>query len=245
MRERGVESIVENRALTADEVGLLAGLIVDEPDHYTALGVDRNASNDDIRSAYRLAVEYFHPLKNRVPETEDVIQRDLSSAWGRLEKAFSILSSYDRRKIYDDHLSGRDSKLASHIETSAGIEPDRSRPPQRQEGNASSSAERKKSAPAASGNEKRRAERLALCLPLCVTFENSWREFTHTLDVSPLAIRFYSSRRIKPRSRLRVELPMPKQLRTHNHDDEFYMANAFVIYVIQDNCGRQIVAEFV
>src|SRR5262245_37608269 len=94
-------------------------------------------------------------------------------------------------------------------------------------------------------NEKRRAERLSLCLPLCVTFENSWREFTHTLDVSQLAIRFYSSRRIKPRSRLRVELPMPKQLRTHNHDDEFYMANAFVIYVIQDNCGRQIVAEFV
>lgn len=243
MRERWVQTIVENRALTADEIDLLAALIVQEPDHYTVLGVDRNASNDDIRSAYSLAVEYFHPLKSRrLPETNNSMEWMLTSAWVRLEKAFSILSSRGQRKIYDDHLSSMLSRPTSYIGASAEIEPDRSRPRQVHKGHAS--ANRQQRLPRG-GKENRRAERVPLCLPLCVTFENSWREFTHTLDVSPLAIRFYLSRRIKPRSRLRVELPMPKQLRTHNHDDEVYAATAFVIYIIQDDCGRQVVAEFV
>jgi len=245
MREGVIQSIIENRALTVDEICLLAGLIIDEPDHYTALGVNRNASGGDIRSAYSLAVKYFHPLKNRIPETEEMALSKLSCAWSRLEKAFSILSSQDRRKIYDEHLYGRAARLTSYIGAGVEIEPDRSRPRQGQESNASRSSSGARNEPATSGKQERRAERLTLCLPLCVTFENSWREFTHTLDVSPLAIRFYLSRRIKPRSHLRVELPMPKQLRTHNHDDEFYVANASVIYVIQDNCGRQVVAELV
>src|SRR2546426_12824132 len=125
MREEGIQSIIENRALTVDEICLLAGLIIDEPDHYTALGVNRNASGGDIRSAYSLAVKYFHPLKNRIPETEDVAQSKLSSAWGRLEKAFSILSSQDRRKVYDEHLYGPAARLTSYIGAGVEIEPDR------------------------------------------------------------------------------------------------------------------------
>ena len=52
----------------------------------TALGVDRNATSDDISEAYRLAVEFFHPLKSReLTESDSVMQWKLSSAWVRLE----------------------------------------------------------------------------------------------------------------------------------------------------------------
>jgi hypothetical protein len=37
---------------------------------------------------------------------------------------------------------------------------------------------------------------------------------------------------------------MPNNLRTHDYDDEVYVAAGYVIYVIQDSGGRQVVAEF-
>src|SRR5215475_13743739 len=106
MEQEGVVSHVENRALTGEEISLLAGFITEEPDHYTVLGVNRDASNEDIHSAYRLAVEYFHPLKSRkLTESDSVLHWKLSSAFLRIEEAFTVLSRPSRREIYDDNLS--------------------------------------------------------------------------------------------------------------------------------------------
>jgi hypothetical protein len=66
-----------------------------------------------------------------------------------------------------------------------------------------------------------------------------------TLDVSPLGVRFRLSRHLEPGSELRLELPMPKYLRTHNYDDDMYVVSAFVIYASSSESGRQVVAEFI
>jgi DnaJ domain len=234
VEEPGIQSAIEDRVLTPDEIGLLAGLIIDETDHYTVLGVDRKASKDDIRNAYCIAVEYFHPLKSRgLTESDNLMQWRLSSAWVRLQKAFSVLSNSNRRQIYDTELS-------SKVSAREVPESERSQSLSAQDLNSF-----EQSGPAKVTAERRRAERLPLRLPLRVSFEQVWEELTQTLDVSPLAIRFYLSRRIEPGSRLHVELPMPEQLRTYAGDNELCVKDAFVTYIIQDNRGRQVVAEFI
>jgi curved DNA-binding protein CbpA len=247
MEQRGIAAADGKPALTPDEIGLLASLIVDEPDHYTALGVDRNASSDDIGAAYRLAVEFFHPLKCRaLTESDRVMQWKLSSAWVRLEKAFSVLSNESRRLVYDGNLNGKPFATQLHPDTSSAIiesEKLQHLPAQQyQPHDTSNAVAGTRTFP--NGRNKRRVERARLSLPVRVTFEDSWQELTRTLDVSPLGMRFNLSHRIEPGSRLQLELPMPTYLRTHNYDDELYVAAGYVIYVIQDSGGRQVVAEF-
>jgi curved DNA-binding protein CbpA len=106
MEQDGVVSLIENRTLTPDEIGLLAGLIADEPDHYTVLGVDRDASPEEIKAAYCLAVEYFHPLKSRtITESDSVMHWKLSAAFARIKEAFNALSRRSRRKVYENKQS--------------------------------------------------------------------------------------------------------------------------------------------
>lgn len=238
MQQDGVTSVIENRALTAEEIGLLAGLITDEPDHYTVLGVSRNATNEELRAAYCLAVEYFHPSKSRrITESDSVMHWKLSSAFLRIEEAFSILSSRSRRRIYDDKLRGLPAGLTLPHENSTW------RPLSQRERPA---ARRSQLAAAKSrADERRRVERVPINLPLRVSFDRHWQELTETLDLSPLGVRFHLSHPIEPGSELRLEIPMPKYLRTHSYDDELYVVSAFVIYATNDDSGRQIVAEFV
>jgi hypothetical protein len=84
-----------------------------------------------------------------------------------------------------------------------------------------------------------------LNLPVKVTFERQWQELGETLDVSPLGVRFRLSRPLEPGSELRLELPMPKYLRTHSFDDDLYVVRAYVIYATNLESGRQVVAEFI
>ncbi len=105
MREDGVVGLIEDRSLTTDEVGLMADLITDEPDHYTVLGVSPDASREEIQAAYCLAVECFHPTKRRkITESDSVMHWKLSSAFLRIEEAFTVLSRRGRREVYDDTL---------------------------------------------------------------------------------------------------------------------------------------------
>jgi curved DNA-binding protein CbpA len=179
MEEVGAVVAVENTALTPDEVGLLAGLIIDEPDHYTVLGVDRNATNDEISEAYRLAVQFFHPLKSRrITESDSVMQWKLSSAWVRLEKAFSVLSSPNRRKVYDDNLRGRPVGSISELQLSETIDLDGARenawprPYQIQQCETSSLSNptRQRQGAATAGTNRRRVERASLFLPMKFDF---------------------------------------------------------------------------
>jgi curved DNA-binding protein CbpA len=239
MELNGVVSHIENRALIPDEIALLATLITDEPDHYTVLGVNRNATSDEIQNAYCLAVEYFHPLKSRrITESDSVMHWRLSSAFLRIEKAYNVLSSSNRRRVYDDNLGSQSSTALR-----PGHRPlDSCRPQQDDRANTPT---RRIETSKPRSKELRRVERVPLNLPVKVTFERHWQELAETLDVSPLGVRFRLSRQLEPGSELRLELPMPKSLRTHSFDDELYVVSAYVIYASNLESGRQVVAEFI
>jgi len=227
IEESSVVSLVENRALTADELGMLATLIVDEPDHYTVLGVNRDASGEEIRAAYCLAVSNFHPLRSReLTESDSVMHWKLSSAFLRIEEAFTVLSRQSRRKIYDANLSVR--SLRNSRGNRKFYRPDR-----------------RQSAPRPVKKEMRRVPRVLLNIPVRVSFERQWQELTETLDVSPLGIRFRLSRSVEPGSEIRMELKMPRDLRAHSFDQEVYVVTAFVLYEAYNESGRQVVAEFI
>ena len=241
MDQDGAVSRIENRALTTDELGLLASLITDEPDHYTVLGVNRNATSDEIQNAYCLAVEFFHPLKSRkITESDSVMHWRLSSAFLRIEEAFTVLSRPSRRKVYDDTLHSRPGRSAARLHRHG--RPDSLKP--LRDGRSDAAAIRPE-ANKVRTRELRRVERIPLNLPVKVTFEHHWQELAETLDVSPLGVRFRLSRHLEPGSELRLELPMPKSLRTHSYDDDLYVIRAYVIYVSNLESGRQVVAEFI
>lgn len=245
----GVLNTVEDRDLSPDEIALLATLIVDEPDHYTVLGVHREAPHEEIKNAYRLAVECFHPAKRRdLTESDGVMHWKLSSAYRRLEEAFSVLARRSQREVYDDKLTQCSAAcigtqpqqilLANDTLEGERWPTDRWPPPEHHTaGNLQDAAVRP--------DERRRVARMPLSLPLRVTFDHHWQELTDTSDVSPLGARFRLARRVEPGSLLRLEMPMPKHLRTRSHDDELYIISAFVIYANQDDSGRDVVAEFV
>ena len=241
MEEDDVIRVIENRALTPDEIGVLASLIANEPDHYTVLGVNRNASDDEIKNAYCLAVHYFHPLKSaKIIESDSVMHWRLSSAYLRIEEAFTVLSRASRRKTYDDNLSSQLAHPSPRRRVNRRL--NLTNPAQDSRSNVTSNrlkAERGRP------RERRRVERVPLNLPIKVTFERHWQEISETLDVSPLAVRFRLSRHLEPGSELRLELPMPKSLRTHSYEDDLYVVDAYVIYTSNLDSGRQVVAEFI
>ena len=65
------------------------------PDHYTVLGVQRNASDADIKKAYRKEALRWHPDKN--PDNKDVAERKFKA----ISQAFKVLSDPDERAHYD------------------------------------------------------------------------------------------------------------------------------------------------
>lgn len=67
-------------------------------DYYEVLGVDRGASADDIKKAYRKLAIKFHPDKNPDdPTAEDKFKE--------AAEAYSILSDENKRARYEDRKS--------------------------------------------------------------------------------------------------------------------------------------------
>jgi len=62
-------------------------------DYYEILGVDRTATRDDIKHAYRQMALQYHPDKNKDP--------DAVAKFRELAEAYAVLSDDTKRKEYD------------------------------------------------------------------------------------------------------------------------------------------------
>jgi len=62
-------------------------------DYYKVLGVDRKASQDDIKKAYRKLARQYHPDTNKEPGAEDRFKQ--------ISEAYDTLGDPDKRKKYD------------------------------------------------------------------------------------------------------------------------------------------------
>ena len=62
-------------------------------DYYEALGVPRDASNEDIRQAYRKLARKYHPDVNKEPDAEDRFKE--------ISEAYEVLRDPEKRERYD------------------------------------------------------------------------------------------------------------------------------------------------
>ena len=62
-------------------------------DYYSILGISKNASDDEIKKAYRKLALKFHPDKNKSPEAEEKFKL--------IAEAYEVLSDKKKRDIYD------------------------------------------------------------------------------------------------------------------------------------------------
>src|SRR5881227_497749 len=65
-----------------------------ERDLYKVLGVDRKASQDEIKKAYRKLARQYHPDKNPGDKTAETKFKEISAA-------YDVLGDPDKRKQYD------------------------------------------------------------------------------------------------------------------------------------------------
>ena len=62
-------------------------------DYYQALGVSRDATQDEIKRAYRKLAQKWHPDRNKAPEA--------SQKFSKISEAYQVLGDPEKRKKYD------------------------------------------------------------------------------------------------------------------------------------------------
>ena len=79
-------------------------------DYYKILGVDRQASDDQIKKAYRKLAKQYHP---------DVVKDDKKKQerMYEIQEAYECLGNADHRKKYDEQCSNRAKKPEGPIRT--------------------------------------------------------------------------------------------------------------------------------
>jgi len=66
---------------------------MDSKDYYSLLKIERNASQEDIKKAYRKLAMKFHPDVN--------MDKDAEEKFKALGEAYSVLSDSSKKRIYD------------------------------------------------------------------------------------------------------------------------------------------------
>ncbi|CAL5203808.1 unnamed protein product [Lathyrus oleraceus] len=66
-----------------------------ETDYYTVLGVSRNSTKSEIKTAYRKLARNYHPDVNKDPGAEDKFKE--------ISNAYEVLSDDEKRSIYDKY----------------------------------------------------------------------------------------------------------------------------------------------
>ena len=67
--------------------------MADKRDYYEVLGVSKNASDDEIKSAFRKLAKKYHPDINKDP--------DAPAKFKEAQEAYAVLSDKDKRSKYD------------------------------------------------------------------------------------------------------------------------------------------------
>jgi len=80
-------------------------------DHYAVLGIASDATDDEVRQAYRRKALQFHPDRNKASDAADRF-RDV-------QEAYETLTESSRRQAYDDHR--RRNLLEKPLETAREI----------------------------------------------------------------------------------------------------------------------------
>lgn len=80
----------------------MSGDRLDELDYYTLLGVADDASDEQIKKAFRAFARKYHP--DRFAEAEDERRERATRIFKRGSEAFQTLTDASQRKAYDDAL---------------------------------------------------------------------------------------------------------------------------------------------
>ena len=68
---------------------------MEKRDYYEVLGVNKNASQDEIKKAYRKLVKKYHPDVNKAEDAEEKFKE--------VQESYEILSDESKRKAYDQY----------------------------------------------------------------------------------------------------------------------------------------------
>lgn len=93
--------------------------------------------------------------------------------------------------------------------------------------------------------DRRREERFPLRLGTMVLSQSHrLKEFTQTINISKSGLRFPLSRPLEPDTILRLQLPVPSELKLNTKDNEQYATDAIVCNCVETGTGHWIGAEF-